>query len=149
MELTGKIIAILPAQGGVSQRTGNPWKSQDYVIETQEIYPKKCCFSVFGDEKIQQMNIQLGETLTVSLDINANEYQGKWYNQVRAWKVERMAQAQQANAAQGCQPYYPNQQPAQAQAPQQTAYAPQQTPQPQPQAPMQQPAAAEEQSLPF
>ncbi len=135
MELTGKIIAILPAQGGVSQRTGNPWKSQDYVIETQEIYPKKCCFSVFGDEKIQQMNIQLGETLTVSLDINANEYQGKWYNQVRAWKVERMAQAQQANAAQGCQPYYPNQQPAQAP--------------PQPQAPMQQPAAAEEQSLPF
>ena len=135
MELTGKIIAILPAQGGVSQRTGNPWKSQDYVIETQEIYPKKCCFSVFGDEKIQQMNIQLGETLTVSLDINANEYQGKWYNQVRAWKVERMAQAQQANAAQGCQPYYPNQQPSQAP--------------PQPQAPMQQPAAAEEQSLPF
>ena len=135
MELTGKIIAILPAQGGVSQRTGNPWKSQDYVIETQEIYPKKCCFSVFGDEKIQQMNIQLGETLTVSLDINANEYQGKWYNQVRAWKVERMAQAQQTNAAQGCQPYYPNQQPAQAP--------------PQPQAPMQQPAAAEEQSLPF
>ena len=135
MEITGKIIAILPAQGGVSQRTGNPWKSQDYVIETQEIYPKKCCFSVFGDEKIQQMNIQLGETLTVSLDINANEYQGKWYNQVRAWKVERMAQAQQANAAQGCQPYYPNQQPAQAP--------------PQPQAPMQQPAAAEEQSLPF
>lgn len=135
MELTGKIIAILPAQGGVSQRTGNPWKSQDYVIETQEIYPKKCCFSVFGDEKIQQMNIQLGETLTVSLDINANEYQGKWYNQVRAWKVERMAQAQQANAAQGCQPYYPNQQPAQAP--------------PQPQAPMQQPVAAEEQSLPF
>ena len=135
MELTGKIIAVLPAQGGVSQRTGNPWKSQDYVIETQETYPKKCCFNVFGDEKIQEMNIQLGETLTVSLDINANEYQGKWYNQVRAWKVERMAQAQQTNAAQGCQPYYPNQQPAQAP--------------PQPQAPMQQPAAAEEQSLPF
>ena len=146
MELTGKIIAILPAQGGVSQRTGNPWKSQDYVIETQEIYPKKCCFSVFGDEKIQQMNIQLGETLTVSLDINANEYQGKWYNQVRAWKVERMAQAQQAQP-QGCQTYYPNQQPQQAQAPQQTAYAPQQTPQPQ--APAQQPAATEEQGLPF
>ena len=93
------------------------------------------------------MNIQLGETLTVSLDINANEYQGKWYNQVRAWKVERMAQTQQANAAQGCQPYYPNQQPQQAQAPQQTAYAPQQTPQPQ--APAQQPAATEEQGLPF
>lgn len=135
MEITGKIIAVLPPKQGVSQSTGNAWMCQDYVLETQEMYPKKVCFNVFGAEKIQEMNIQLGETLTVSLEINANEYQGKWYNQVRAWKVERMAQAQQANAAQGCQPYYPNQQPAQAP--------------PQPQAPMQQPAAAEEQSLPF
>ena len=135
MEITGKIIAVLPPKQGVSQSTGNAWMCQDYVLETQEMYPKKVCFNVFGAEKIQEMNIQLGEMLTVSLEINANEYQGKWYNQVRAWKVERMAQAQQANAAQGCQPYYPNQQPAQAP--------------PQPQAPMQQPAAAEEQSLPF
>ena len=150
MELTGKIIAILPPKQGVSQSTGNAWICQDYVLETQETYPKKCCFNAFGAEKIKDMNIQLGETLTVSLEINASEYQGKWYNQVRAWKVERMAQAQQANAAQGCQPYYPNQQPAQAQAPQQTAYAPQQTPQPQPQAPIQQSsAAADAGQLPF
>ena len=141
MELTGKIIAVLPAQGGVSQRTGNPWKSQDYVIETQETYPKKCCFNVFGDEKIQEMNIQLGETLTVSLDINANEYQGKWYNQVRAWKVERMAQAQQAAVVpQGCQVIYQNQ----------PSRSPQgDTSQQRPQAPMQQPAADEATGLPF
>ena len=141
MELTGKIIAVLPAQGGVSQRTGNPWKSQDYVIETQETYPKKCCFNVFGDEKIQEMNIQLGETLTVSLDINANEYQGKWYNQVRAWKVERMAQAQQtAVAPQGCQVVYQNQ----------PSRSPQGgTSQQRPQASIQQPAADEVTGLPF
>ena len=141
MELTGKIIAVLPAQGGVSQRTGNPWKSQDYVIETQETYPKKCCFNVFGDEKIQEMNIQLGETLTVSLDINANEYQGKWYNQVRAWKVERMAQAQQAAVVpQGCQVIYQNQ----------PSRSPQGgTSQQQPQASIQQPAADEVTGLPF
>ena len=140
MELTGKIIAVLPAQGGVSQRTGNPWKSQDYVIEAQETYPKKCCFNVFGDEKIQEMNIQLGETLTVSLDINANEYQGKWYNQVRAWKVERMAQAQQAAVVpQGCQVIYQNQ----------PSRSPQGgTSQQRPQASMQQPAADEVTGLP-
>ena len=96
MEITGKIIAVLPAKEGVSQSTGNPWKCQDYVIETSEMYPKKCCFNVFGAEKIQEMNIQPGETLTVSLEINANEYQGKWYNQVRGWKVVRVpAQGQQ------------------------------------------------------
>ena len=140
MELTGKIIVVLPAQGGVSQRTGNPWKSQDYVIETQETYPKKCCFNVFGDEKIQEMNIQLGETLTVSLDINANEYQGKWYNQVRAWKVERMAQAQQAAVVpQGCQVIYQNQ----------PSRSPQGgTSQQRPQASVQQPAADEVTGLP-
>ena len=100
MEITGKIIAVLPAKEGVSQSTGNPWKCQDYVIETSEMYPKRCCFNVFGAEKIQEMNIQPGETLTVSLEINANEYQGKWYNQVRGWKVVRVpAQGQQQQQA--------------------------------------------------
>ena len=117
MELTGKIIAILPPKQGVSQSTGNAWICQDYVLETQETYPKKCCFNVFGAEKIKDMNIQLGETLTVSLEINASEYQGKWYNQVRGWKVVRVsAQGQQQAQVppQGCQVVYPDRQPAQA-----------------------------------
>lgn len=119
MEITGKIIAVLPPKQGVSQSTGNAWMCQDYVLETQEMYPKKVCFNVFGAEKIQEMNIQLGETLTVSLEINANEYQGKWYNQVKGWKVVRVpAQGQQQAQVppQGCQVVYPDRQPAQAPA---------------------------------
>ena len=97
MEITGKIIAVLPAQGGVSQRTGNPWKSQDYVIETHETYPKKCCFRVFGEEKINQFNIQMGEEMTVSFDIDCHEYQGRWFNSIRAWNIQRVdAAASQA-----------------------------------------------------
>ncbi|MGM9697217.1 MAG: DUF3127 domain-containing protein [Prevotella sp.] len=92
MEITGKIIAVLPAQGGVSQRTGNPWKSQDYVIETHDTYPKKCCFRVFGEDKINQFNIQMGEEMTVSFDIDCHEYQGRWFNDVRAWAVNRNIQ---------------------------------------------------------
>ena len=122
MEITGKIIAVLPAKEGVSQSTGNPWKCQDYVIETSEMNPKRCCFNVFGAEKIQEMNIQPGETLTVSLEINANEYQGKWYNQVRGWKVVRVpsqGQGQQQPAEQAPWPQAgltpPAQTPAQAQ----------------------------------
>lgn len=132
MEITGKIIAVLPLREGVSQRTGEVWKSQDYVLETQEQYPKRCCFNVFGAEKIQQFNIQPGETLTVSLEINANEYQGKWYNQVRGWNVERPGQAQapqQQVPSPGCQPYYPSRQPAgQAQWPQAGLTPPTQAP---------------------
>ena len=119
MEITGKIIAVLPPKQGVSQSTGNAWMCQDYVLETQEMYPKKVCFNVFDAEKIQEMNIQLGETLTVSLEINASEYQGKWYNQVRGWKVVRVpvqGQQQAQVPPQGCQVVYPDRQPAQAPA---------------------------------
>ena len=52
MEITGKIIAVLPERGGVSQRTGSEWKVQEYVLETQEQYPRKMCFDVFGADKI-------------------------------------------------------------------------------------------------
>ena len=90
MEITGKIIAVLPERGGVS-KTGNEWKTQEYVIETHEQYPRKVCFNVFGADKISQFNIQVGEEMTVSFDINAREYQGRWYNDIRAWKVERGA----------------------------------------------------------
>ena len=119
MEITGKIIAVLPPKQGVSQSTGNAWMCQDYVLETQEMYPKKVCFNVFGAEKIQEMNIQPGEMLTVSLEINANEYQGKWYNQVKGWKVVRVpvqGQQQAQVPPQGCQVVYPDRQPAQAPA---------------------------------
>lgn len=88
MEITGKIIAVLPERGGIS-KTGNEWKMQEYVIETHEQYPRKVCFNVFGSDKIAQFNIQAGEELTISFDINAREYNGRWFNDIRAWRVER------------------------------------------------------------
>lgn len=91
MEITGKIIAVLPERGGVA-KSGNEWKSQEYVIETQEQYPKKCCFNVFGADKISEMNIQAGEVMTVHINIDAREYNGKYYNDIRAWKVTREQQ---------------------------------------------------------
>ena len=94
MEITGKIIAVLPERGGVSQRTGSEWKLGQYVLETQEQYPRKMVFEVFGADKIAQFAIQLGETLTVSFDVDAHEYQGRWFNSIRAWKVDRAAQGQ-------------------------------------------------------
>ncbi len=90
MELAGKIIAVLEARGGVSKTTGNSWKIQEYVIETHEQYPRRMCFNVFGEDKINQMNIQVGDELNVFFDINAREYQGRWFNDIRAWKVERV-----------------------------------------------------------
>ena len=92
MENTGKIIAVLPANSGTSARTGNPWMSQTYVIETQGQYPKKLAFDVFGEERIKQFNIKQGEELTVRFDIDAHEYQGRYFNQIRAFNVEKSGQ---------------------------------------------------------
>ena len=75
MEITGKIIAVLPEQGGVS-KNGNEWKKQEYVLETHDQYPKKVCFQLFGADRIAQAAIQPGEELTVSFDIESREYMG-------------------------------------------------------------------------
>ena len=93
MDITGRIIAVLPERGGVSQRSGSEWKVGTYVLETQEQYPKKVCFEVFGTERLQQFNIQVGEIMTVSFDIDAHEYNGRWFNSIRAFRVNRDLQA--------------------------------------------------------
>lgn len=103
MEIEGKIIAVLPERSGVSAKSGNAWRSQEFVIETHDQYPRKCCFRVFGDDRLKQMNIQAGEELRVSFDIDAREYQGRWYNDVSAWRVERIDPMAAQAAAQGAQ----------------------------------------------
>ena len=89
MELSGKIIAVLEPRSGVS-KTGNNWKVQEYVLETHDQYPRRMCFDVFGEDKINNFNIQIGEELNVSFDIDAREWQGRWFNSIRAWKVDRV-----------------------------------------------------------
>lgn len=85
MELQGKIITALPAKTGTSAR--GEWKVQEYVVETHDAYPKKMVFSVFGDDRIQRFNIQVGQEVTVSFDIDAHEYNGRWFNSIRAFDV--------------------------------------------------------------
>ena len=92
MEIIGKAIAALPVKSGVSQKTGEQWQSREYVIETQEQYPKKICFEVFGTEKLKEFNIRNNDLIKVHFDITAREYNGKWYNSIRAWKVEHVNQ---------------------------------------------------------
>lgn len=88
MEIQGRIIAVLPERSGVSAR--GEWKAQSFVIETHEQFPKKMVFDVFGADRLSQFHIQSGEELTVSFDIDAHEYQGRWYNSIRAWNVQRV-----------------------------------------------------------
>lgn len=99
MDLQGIIIAILEPRSGIS-RQGNAWKTQEYVIETQERYPRKMCFELYGDEKIRQANIRTGEHVRVFFDVDAHEWNGRWFNSIRAWKIER-AEEQAAQPVSG------------------------------------------------
>lgn len=89
MDITGKVIAIMEARSGVSSRTGNNWMSQEYVIEIPGQYPRKMLFNIFGEDRIKQFNIQTGEEITVQFDIDAREYNGRWYNDIRAYNIIR------------------------------------------------------------
>lgn len=138
LEATGRVIAVLPLRNGTSA-AGTAWASQDYVIEYSEPtaqYPRRLNFNIFGSDKIQQYSalLQLGNTVKVSFDIDAREYQGRWFTSIRAWKVEA-AGAAVPNAAAVAQPMAPGAapQPMQAAAPAQPA----------------QPAADETSDLPF
>jgi len=89
MDLTGKVIAIMEPRSGVSTRTGNSWMTQEYVIEVPGQYPRKMLFNIFGEDRIKQFNIQQGEEITVQFDIDAREYNGRWFNDIRAFNIVR------------------------------------------------------------
>ena len=105
MELQGKVIAVLPERSGVSAR--GEWKSQSFVIETHEQYPKQMVFDVFGADRLAQFNINTGDEINVSFDITAHEYQGRWFNNIRAWNVVHVDPNAVAGAMGGMQPGAP------------------------------------------
>ena len=109
MELEGKIIQVLDVREGTSARTGAPWKVQSYVLEIPNgaAYPRRMVFEVFGEDKISLFNIQEGQEVKVSFDIDAREYQGRWFNTIRAWKVEPPTATAPAAAAPDVAPAAP------------------------------------------
>ena len=93
MEVNGTIIQLQPLQTGEGRN--GVWKKQEYILQTNEQYPKKICFNFWG-EKIDQFNLQVGENIKLFFDIDSREFNGRWYTDVRGWKVEK---AQSADAS--------------------------------------------------
>ncbi|MBQ7530372.1 MAG: DUF3127 domain-containing protein [Paludibacteraceae bacterium] len=89
MEIAGKIIQKLPLQQGVSKTSGNPWAVQAYVLETQEQYPRKVHFEIFGEQRIKDNPCEIDDIVTISFDIESREFNGRWYTSIRAWKVQQ------------------------------------------------------------
>jgi hypothetical protein len=85
MEIQGKIIQLLPEQSGAGKN--GQWRKREYVLETQDQYPKKVCFNMWGD-KIDQNPVNVGDSVKVLFDLESREFNGKWYTDVKAWKIE-------------------------------------------------------------
>ena len=103
MEIQGKIRAIIPAQSGVSQRTGNTWMSQEYVMDyfwwPNQTQPSQMLFKVFGEDRIKQWNLQLNDEVKIIFHIEAHEYDGRWFNDVRCTNVQKIGASAQQSAS--------------------------------------------------
>jgi hypothetical protein len=85
MQVSAKLIQLLPLQTGTG-RNGQ-WKKQDIIVETDGQYPKKICISVWG-EKINESLLKPGNRLKIDFDVESREFNGRWYTDVKAWKLE-------------------------------------------------------------
>ena len=88
MEIEGKIIQELPMQSGTS-KAGNPWKKREWVLETFGSYPRKVKFHVFGDRS-DTIGIEVGNSYTLSFDLESREFNGRWYTDVSVYQARPM-----------------------------------------------------------
>jgi len=103
MELTAKLVQLLPLQTGTGKN--GAWKKQDIIVETAGQYPKKVCVSIWGD-KIDEQLLKEGASLAISFDVESREYNGRWYTDVKAWKIAAAGSANAGEAPAAKQDYF-------------------------------------------
>ena len=93
LEIEGAIIRMLDVQNGVSAR--GPWSKQEFVIEYQEgNFPTQICLNVWGEDKVKDLGrFNIGDRVKISFNLSSREYNGRWYTDVRAWRIEPAGQA--------------------------------------------------------
>lgn len=106
MEIQGKLIKKLDQQTG--QGKNGVWVKQEFIIETLEQYPRKVCISLWGDKVKDLESIQVGEQIKASINIESREFNGRWYTDVRAWRLEPMGKSDNAGPAPELPPFDEN-----------------------------------------
>ena len=105
LQVKGKIQQILKMESGIS-RAGNEWKKQEFVIETEEQFPRKVCFTLFNDKTSLLSGFNTGNEVEVSFNLESREFNGKWFTSVNAWKIERPAVGNSAETVPDYRPEY-------------------------------------------
>ncbi|MBQ6871099.1 MAG: DUF3127 domain-containing protein [Bacteroidales bacterium] len=95
IDIKCRLVGKLQVQNGNSAR--GAWCKQDFIVETIETYPRKICMNVWGEDKVAELSgYNIGENLTISVNIESREFNGRWYTDVRAWRIQRESAAQNA-----------------------------------------------------
>lgn len=73
-------------ESGTSKSSGNVWQKCGFAVEIPSgQYPRKAYFTLFGD-KVSQCPA-VGAKVSVDFDVESREFNGRWYTDLRAWKV--------------------------------------------------------------
>jgi hypothetical protein len=91
MQVKGSVVQVFKPESGVS-RAGKDWKKQEFLVETAEQFPKKICFSLFGDKTALLDGISEGQEVEVFFSVESHDFNGKWYHNINAWKIDRIAE---------------------------------------------------------
>lgn len=86
LKVTGKVKKILEEQSGESKN--GPWRKREFILEMPGKFPRLVCITQWGDQ-IDQANLEVDETVTAFIDLQSREYNGRWYTDVKAWKIEK------------------------------------------------------------
>ena len=86
LEINGKLLQLLQEQTGTGKN--GTWVKQEFILETEDQFARKICFSLWGDKVQVLKSVQPGATLKVSFNLESREYNGRWYTDARAWKIE-------------------------------------------------------------
>lgn len=111
IEFEAKIIEQPSVKTGTSNKTGAQWMSQEVVVEIpDDRFVTKLAFEVFGEDKINELNLCQGDVVKVKANVQSNGFNGRYFTSVKAWHVQILSKATVA----------PPQAPQQAAAPQQS-----------------------------
>lgn len=86
MDVKGRVEQLLPVQTGTS-KAGKEWSKQEFIIETEEQFPKKICFTLFGDKVSLLNGISVGQEVEVFFNVESREFNGRWYHNINAWRI--------------------------------------------------------------
>jgi hypothetical protein len=106
LEITGKVFKVLAEQAGTSA-AGKAWVKQEFVVETEEQYPKKICVTAMGEKIVPVVKTLVpGQQVTVHINIESREYQDRWFSNINAWRIDKLAAGSSETPAAGA-PFTP------------------------------------------